>query len=144
MNKSLLFSPAGLALLLVSATAAQAQTHVGVSVTVRQPGVYGRIDIGGGPPAVVYPQPVIITPPRVVVERSPVYLYVPPGHQKNWSRYCSRYAACGQPVYFVREEWVRERYEHEHPRDQGRGHGGRRDDHNDDRHRGRGHDKHGR
>jgi hypothetical protein len=62
MNKSLLFSPAGLALLLVSATAAQAQTHVGVSVTVRQPGVYGRIDIGGGPPAVVYPQPVIITP----------------------------------------------------------------------------------
>ena len=24
-------------------------------------------------------------------------------------------SACGQPVYFVRDEWVRERYEHEHP-----------------------------
>lgn len=140
MNKSLLFSPAGLALLLVFTTVAQAQTHVGVSVTVRQPGVYGRIDIGGMPPAVVYAQPVIITQPRVVVERSPVYLYVPPGHQKNWSRYCSRYAACGQPVYFVREEWVRERYEHEH-RDRGRGHGGRKDKHGHDDKRGHGKDK---
>ena len=33
---------------LVAAPAAQAQ--VGVSVTVAQPGVYGRIDIGNQPP----------------------------------------------------------------------------------------------
>jgi hypothetical protein len=44
----------------------------------------------------------------------PVYLYVPPGHQKNWAKHCSRYDACGRPVYFVKESWVRERYDEEH------------------------------
>jgi hypothetical protein len=38
-----------------------------------------------------------------------VYLYVPPGHQKNWAKHCARYAACGQPVYFVQERWVVDR-----------------------------------
>ena len=46
---------------------------------------------------------------------APIYLYVPPAHQQNWRRYCGHYHACSQPVYFVRDEWVRERYEHEHP-----------------------------
>jgi hypothetical protein len=129
---------------------ALAQTQVGVSVSVNQPGVYGRINIGDVPrPALVLPQPVIISQPRVVVQRDPVYLYVPPAHQQDWRRYCGRYAACGQPVYFVRDEWVRERYEREHPnwnrgRHRGwdkhddRGHGRNRDH---DRGRGRGHDK---
>ena len=118
---------------------ALAQPQVGVSVSINQPGVYGRINIGDVPrPALVLPQPVIISQPRVVVQRDPVYLYVPPTHQQNWGRYCGRYAACGQPVYFVRDEWVRERYEREHP---GRGHGRHRGwDKGDDR--GHGHDKH--
>ena len=48
---------------------------------------------------------------RAVAGRGrPVYLYVPPAHQQNWRRYCGHYNACGQPVYFVREDWVRERY----------------------------------
>jgi hypothetical protein len=95
---------------------AHAQTSVGVSIGIRQPGVYGRINIGNFPaPELVYAQPVIVRPPAIVVQRAPIYLYVPPAHQQNWSRYCPRYNACGQPVYFVRETWVRERYEHEHP-----------------------------
>ena len=80
----------------------------------------------------VQAQPVIIAPPQVRVERQPVYLYVPPAEQQDWRRYCGRYEACGQPVYFVRETWVRERYEREHP---GRGHG-------KDKHTRKHHDKH--
>ena len=119
---------------------ALAQPQVGVSVSINQPGVYGRVHIGDVPrPALVLPQPVIISQPRVVVRRDPVYLYVPPAHQQNWRRYCGRYAACGQPVYFVRDEWVRERYEHEHPGwNRGR-HRGWDKDH--DRGRGRDHDR---
>jgi hypothetical protein len=95
---------------------ADAQTNVGVSIGINQPGVYGRIDIGNYPqPVVVNPQPVIIAQPVVVAPRQPIYLYVPPGHQKHWGQHCARYNACGQPVYFVQEQWVRERYAHEHP-----------------------------
>ena len=96
--------------------AAVAQTSVGVSIGINQPGVYGRIIIGNyPPPVVVYPQPVIIVQQPVAVVRQPIYLYVPPGHQKNWGKHCMRYNACGQPVYFVQEQWVRERYQNEHP-----------------------------
>lgn len=132
----------------LAAGSAMAQTSVGVSIGINQPGVYGRINIGDVPqPALVLPQPVIIAPPRVAVERAPVYLYVPPAHQQNWRRYCGRYNACGQPVYFVRETWVRERYEHEHPGwDRGRHRGwdkhddrGRDDDHGKGHGNGHGH-----
>ena len=113
-----------------------AQTNVGVSVGINQPGVYGRIDIGNmPPPPVILPQPVIITPAPVAVHRAPMYLYVPPGHQKNWAKHCGRYGACGQPVYFVKESWVRERYEKEHGHggggDQGHGHGHGKGKHKD-------------
>jgi hypothetical protein len=126
------------ALALAAAAIGSAQAQVGVSINVRQPGVYGRIDIGGGlpPPALVLPQPMLISPPQVVVERAPIYLYVPPAHQQNWRRYCGRYGACGQPVYFVQDRWVRERYAEHHPGwDRGRRPGW-------DRHDGRGHDGH--
>jgi hypothetical protein len=83
---------------------------------------------------VVYPQPMVIAPSPVAVYQQPIYLYVPPGHQKNWAKHCYRYSACGQPVYFVQESWVRERYEErrayerrggrgDHDRDNGRGKG---------------------
>ena len=50
---------------------------------------------------------------------------MPPGHAKHWSKPCARYGACNQPVYFVQENWVRDRYqryERERPgwRDDGR------------------------
>jgi hypothetical protein len=103
---------------------ALAQTNVGVSIGINQPGVYGRVDIGNFPqPRIVYPQPVVIVQSPVAVQQQPIYLYVPPGHQKNWSKHCARYNACGQPVYFVREDWVRERYEERHHQDEDHGHG---------------------
>lgn len=126
---------------------AHAQTSVGVSIGIQQPGVYGRINIGNVPaPELVYAQPVIIRQPAIVVQRAPIYLYVPSAHQQNWSRYCPRYNACGQPVLFVRESWVRERYEHEHPGwEHGRrgkeGHGpkgGKKGGHDNGKHKGRG------
>lgn len=89
-----------------------AHTGVGISIGISQPGIYGRIEVGDlPPPRVVYQQPVLIAPSPVAVYQRPIYLYVPPGHHKDWQKFCSRYSACGQPVYFVREDWVRERYE---------------------------------
>ncbi len=103
-----------LALAAAALSPAVAQTSVGVSIGINQPGVYGQINIGNlPPPPVVYAQPIIYAPPRVAVVQQPVYLYVPPGHQKSWGKYCGKYQACGQPVYFVQESWVRERYESE-------------------------------
>ena len=94
---------------------AHAGTNVGVSIDINQPGVYGRIDIGNlPPPPVVYAQPVVVAPAPIAVYRQPIYLYVPPAHQANWGRYCDHYAACGQPVYFVQEAWVKERHYREH------------------------------
>jgi len=139
MNKLLAF-----ALAAAAAGPAVAQTSVGVSIGINQPGVYGRINIGDVPrPALVLPEPVIIAPPRVAVQRAPIYLYVPPAHQQDWRRYCGRYSACGQPVYFVQERWVRERYEHEHPGwDRGRHRGwDKHDKHDDGPGHGHGHGK---
>lgn len=112
------------------------------TVHINQPGVYGRIDIGqAAPPPVIYPQPVRIVPAPVVttvVER-PVYLYVPPGHAKDWRHWCGHYHACGQPVYFVQERWVRERYEAERHQEWEHDHGLHKGEDHDHGH-GRGHD----
>jgi hypothetical protein len=114
---------------LVSAPAMA--TDVGVSVAISQPGVYGRIDIGSFPqPAVVAAQPVIIQQPRVVVAQpvQPVYMWVPPGHQKHWDKHCREYNACGVPVYFVKDEWYQQNVMHGKDGDRGehgkgKGHG---------------------
>lgn len=139
------------ALGLVAAAGAVSAADVGVSVSVSQPGVYGRVDIGRFPqPQVVVAQPVIIEQPRVVhVRPEPVYLHVPPGHRKNWRKHCRHYDACGVPVYFVQERWYQERvvhherWEREHGRrHDGHRHGGHRHDRDDDhRGHGKGHDK---
>jgi hypothetical protein len=103
-----------LALALGAIGAATAQPNVSVSIGINQPGVYGQINIGTPPPvALVAPQPVVVAP--AFVATPPAYLYVPVAEQRNWRRYCRKYEACGRPVYFVREDWVRERYSHEHP-----------------------------
>jgi len=136
MNKKLLAVGA-----LILAAPAFA-TDVGVSVSVSQPGVYGRIDIGRFPqPQVVVAQPVIIQrpvvvhqpqPQMVVVQPEPVYMWVPPGHRKNWRKHCAHYNACGVPVYFVRDDWYGQHVQ--------RGPGRDHDDHPGRGH-GRGHDK---
>lgn len=97
----------GLSLLGGGAVAAD----VGVSVTVSEPGFYGRIDVGRVPqPAVIYPRPIIIEQQPVTLVRQPIYLRVAPGHEKHWDKHCHRYNACGQPVYFVQDSWYREVY----------------------------------
>lgn len=94
----------GATLLAFGATATHADPQIGVSVSISQPGVYGRIDIGSGPPPVLmYPQPVIISQPVRVVSQ-PVYMHVPPGHAKDWGKHCHKYGACSTPVYFVAEQ----------------------------------------
>ncbi|HEU4622957.1 MAG TPA: hypothetical protein VFS42_12110 [Burkholderiaceae bacterium] len=133
----------GLATALVAAPVFA--TDVGVSVSVGQPGFYGRIDIGNYPqPALIYPQPIVVQPAPVAVARPPLYLHVPPGHAKKWSKHCHRYNACGQPVYFVREEWYQNVYvpqyarshgggdhDHDHGHGHGRGHGHGKGKHRD-------------
>ena len=133
-----------LALALVAGAAAPAFAQIGVSIGINQPGVYGRIDIGNYPqPAVVNARPVVVGEIAGHRDRRPIYLYVPLAYQQNWGRYCGQYNACNQPVYFVQEQWVRERYQNEHP-------GWRGDDRHDngqhrgdDRGRGHGNDDHG-
>lgn len=97
----------------ISAAAAALPTHaadVGVSISVGQPGFYGQIDIGDVPrPQLVYSRPVVIERARPVAV-APIYLHVPPGHARNWRKYCSRYDACGRPVYFVQDNWYNRVY----------------------------------
>jgi len=114
---------------------------VGVSVSIGQPGFYGQIDIGDYPqPQVIYRQPMIVE--RVPMDRPPIYLRVPPGHAKHWSKNCRKYNACGERVYFVQDNWYNREYvpryqeQHRDRRDDRRDE--RRDDHrenqNNDRH----------
>ena len=96
---------------LLGAAAPAMATDVGVSISVGQPGFYGQIDIGNMPrPVVLYPQPVVIQPVRVVQPVQPIYLHVPPGHAKNWGKHCQKYNACSRPVYFVKEDWYDNAY----------------------------------
>ena len=101
--------------LIAAALAATAVTtparaaDVGVSISIGEPGFYGRLDIGGfPPPQLIYPQPVIIE--RGPLHRPPVYLRVPPGHAKHWSKHCQEYNACGERVFFVRDNWYNREY----------------------------------
>ena len=124
------------ALTLAAASALAADPRISVNVGV--PGLYGNIDIGDAPrPRVLYAQPVYAERgPRV--EGPPVYLHVPPGHEKRWREHCREYDACGRPVYFVRHDWYRDVYARRG--EPGRGDGrdrrddrGRERDHRDDR-----------
>ena len=109
---------------------------VGVSISIGEPGFYGRLDIGGyPPPQVIYHKPVMVK--RVPDNRPPVYLRVPPGHAKHWGKHCHEYNACGERVFFVRDNWYSSEYlprYHEQQRD-------RRDERRDD-HRGEYRDEH--
>ena len=115
------------AIAVTSATIPAFAADVSVSVSIGDPGFYGRIDIGGyPPPQVIYRQPRIIVREVEVESRPPIYLRVPPGHAKNWRKHCGKYNACGERVYFVQDNW----YTHEyvpHYREQYRD--GNRDDH---------------
>jgi hypothetical protein len=120
---------------LLSAFAAPAlSADVSVSISIGQPGFYGQIDIGNIPaPPVIYAQPVVIVRSPEFASAQPIYLHVPPGHEKNWRKHCAEYNACGRPVYFVRDDWYNNEYVPRHRHDH--------DDHDGDSGHGRGHHK---
>ncbi len=96
---------------IAAVAAVPALADVGASIAVSQPGFYGQINIGDFPrPAVIYAEPVWIARPAKVVYVQPIYLRVPPGHEKKWEKHCGEYGACGRPVYFVREDWYQTKY----------------------------------
>ena len=104
MKRTILTLATTLAAVVAPMGAAQAHTDVGVSISIGQPGFYGQIDLGNAPrPQLIYPEPVVIA--RAGPPMPPLYLVVPPGHQRNWARYCGGYGACGRQVYFVRQDW---------------------------------------
>ncbi len=117
--------------------------NVGVTITMGQPGFYGRLDLGAGAPTptLVFAQPVTALPPPagLAVAPAPLYLHVPPGHERHWRRHCREYNACGVPVYFVRDDWYNgvyvPHYREHHDHGDGRGEHGHHGDH------GRGHDE---
>lgn len=122
MKKSLIAALISATALTLPAFAAD----VGVSVNIGQPGFYGRIDIGDFPaPQVIYQRPRAVE--WVPVERPPIYLNVPPGHAKKWSKHCGRYNACGERVYFVQNNW----YDREYVSHYQKRHGDRDDDRDD-------------
>ena len=128
--------------------------NIGVSITGEVvPGVYGRVDLTNrpAPPPVVYAQPVVIERTPGFERVAPVYLHVPPGHAKNWRKYCHEYHACNQRVYFVKsreydpgyrpekdhghhEHEYHDRHDHDHDHDR---------DRHDDHDRRDDHDQHG-
>jgi len=121
---------------------------VGVSISVGEPGFYGRLDLGDYPrPRVIYREPIIIE--RGGWVGPPIYLRVPPGHAKHWSKHCREYNACGEPVFFVHDDWYEREYvpyyqerhrdRHDDRRDDDRRDEGRDDDRGNDK--GKGHNK---
>jgi hypothetical protein len=108
-----------------------------MSVSIGQPGFYGQIVIGASTlPQLIYAQPLVIQRPPEFVSAAPIYLHVPPGHERHWGKHCAEYNACGRPVYFVRDDWYNNEYaqhyrhgggdqegDHDHRRGHGRGHG---------------------
>lgn len=108
-----------LAMIVTAATlsAPALAADVGVSISIGQPGFYGQIDIGNyPPPLLIYRQPIMVE--RVPMNHPPIYLRVPPGHAKHWSRYCREYNACGERVLFVQDNWYNRvyvpRYQEQH------------------------------
>jgi hypothetical protein len=115
----------------VSVTTPALAADVGVSLSIGQPGFYGRIDIGDYPqPQVIYRQPIAVE--RVPMDRPPIYLRVPPGHAKHWRKHCREYNACGERVYFVQDNWYNReyapRYQQQHRDNRGDGRGEHRND----------------
>lgn len=105
--KRFLIAAAVIAAMASIATPADA-ADVGISITVGHPDFYGRIDIGDYPrPQLLYSQPILV---ERASYREPIYMRVPPGHAKHWSKHCREYGACGERVYFVHDSWYSNEY----------------------------------
>ena len=110
---------------LIGMTTSVLAADVGVSITVGEPGFYGRIDIGNvSQPRLIYERPMVIIAPAPNVRLQPLYLHVPPGHAKKWKKHCHEYNACGQPVYFVQNNWYSDVYVPQYRERKGKKHDG--------------------
>ena len=142
MKRFLIAAAMAVATLTTPALAAD----VGVSVSIGQPGFYGRLDIGDFPqPQVIYRQPVVIER-GVPMDRPPIYLRVPPGYAEHWRKHCREYNACGERVFFVRDRWYHREYvpryrERHRDRRNDRREEGRHDERGYGHGRGHGHDR---
>ncbi len=126
-----------LAATFVAISAPAIADDVSISIGINQPGLYGQITIGNAPrPPVIYAQPVVIQQAPEYADAAPIYLHVPPGHEKHWSKHCAEYHACGRRVYFVQHDWYKNEYAPRHhsgdddrgrDRHEDRSHGDRRD-----------------
>ena len=114
--KRTLIAAAGFALAAACGLASAASWSV-----IVEPGVYGRVAIGGyaEPPQVVAPQPVVAidngygqvveetVDQAYATDQPPVYLWVPEYQRLHWAQYSRDYGAYGVPVYFVDDGWYR-------------------------------------
>jgi hypothetical protein len=114
--KRTLITAAGFALAAACGLASAASWSV-----IVEPGVYGRVPIGGyaEPPQVVAPQPVVAidngygqvveetVDQAYATDQPPVYLWVPEYQRLHWAQYSRDYGAYGVPVYFVDDGWYR-------------------------------------
>ncbi len=109
MKSTIQWIAAGVLLAPMIATA-----QVSLAVSVGEPGFYGQLTLGAGipQPSLVFQAPVVAVAPPVGVAMAPapLYLHVPPGHERHWRRHCAEYNACGVPVYFVRDDWYNQVY----------------------------------
>jgi hypothetical protein len=112
-----------IAAVLLSATAgAMAQN---LSLQLGQTGYYGSIDLGNlNRPPVIYQQPMVVHLIPQYRDAAPIYMRVPPGHARKWSKHCGAYNACGRPVYFVQDSWYSNTYAPHYRKS----HGGKRHD----------------
>jgi len=93
-----------------------------VSISVGEPGFYGRIVIGDAPPPVlIYREPILVV--HSYRPGPPIYMHVPPGHAKNWKKHCHDYGACERRVYFVQHAWYDDVYVPHHCKHRGKGRG---------------------
>jgi hypothetical protein len=130
-----------LAAILISSAGASHAGDLDIHVILAgqiAPGVYGQVRLGNEPPPpVVYAQPMLIEPQAS--PPPPVYLHVPPGHAKNWRKYCHVYHACNRPVYFVRSAEYAPDYDRDHEHEHGRE---KHDDRDRDHHDNKDHEHH--
>jgi hypothetical protein len=110
-------------ILAVVACAPALAADVSVSVAIGDPRFYGQIEINSFPqPRLIFPTPVVIHSIPMGVVRVPLYLRVPPGHEKNWDKHCGKYNACGAPVYFIEHDWYNTVYVPAYKAKHGKGH----------------------
>jgi hypothetical protein len=95
--------------ILAAVTTPTLAADIGLSLNIGRIGPYGHINTDRFPrPQLINRYPVSVS--TITYGRAPIYLHVPTNHSNNWRRYCHRYNACNERVYFVRSNWYSREY----------------------------------